>query len=131
MKKLLVLAGIAASLLVAAPAAFADSRDHRGHDRHDRSDRWDRSDRHDRGDRWDRGDRRDWRHGHFDHRSAYRHMHRRDFGHWRPYMARYNYHSFGRPVFSDYYYTVPARDRYGRPILLTVNAYTGQVISVR
>ncbi len=109
MKKFLALAGVAAALVMAAPlAAQADSyRDgpRGGHYQ------------------------RDGYRGH-DRGLDYRHMQRRDFGYWRPNLERSRYYGFGRPVFYDHYYRVHARDYRGRLVLLTINAYTGAIISV-
>lgn len=119
MKKTLALAGFAAALFTAVPmAAQADNYRHadgpRGH--YERDVR--RGADHDR--RWDRGpDRHD-----------YRKMKRRDFSYWRPALENRRYHHFGRPVFYDHYYRVPARDYRGHLVTLTINAYTGAILSV-
>jgi hypothetical protein len=108
MKKFFALAGVAAALVVAVPmAAQADSYRHVERDGP-------------RGGHYER----DVYHGH-----SY-HQQRRDFDHWRPGLERARYHGFGRPVFYDHYYRVHARDYRGRLVLLTVNAYTGAIISV-
>jgi hypothetical protein len=119
MKKFLALAGVAAALAMAAPvAAQADTYSHRHvertgpHGRHVERDVYRHNDRGHRG-------------------PDYRHMRRHEFSHWRPGLARHRYSHFGRPVFYDHYYRVPARDYRGRMVLLTVNAYTGVIISVR
>lgn len=125
MKKLLALAGLATALFAAVPmAAQADSYRHVERDGprggHYERDVYRDNDRH--GDRdWGRGDR--------DHRD-YRRMERRDFGYWRPHLERSRYYGFGRPVYYNDYYRVPCRDNYGRFVTLTVNAYTGAVLSV-
>lgn len=112
MKKFLALAGLATALFAAVPmAAQADSYRHverdgpRGHFERDV-----------------------YRHN--DRGREVRHMERRDFGYWRPGLERARYHHFGRPVFYDSYYRVPCRDYLGRTVMLTVNAYTGTIISV-
>ncbi len=120
MKKFLVLAGVAAALMTALPmAAQADSyRDGQrgGHYQsdarrgHDSNRNWNRDRDHDRRD--------------------YRRMQRRDFSYWRPGLENRRYHHFGRPVFYDHYYRVPARDYRGRMVMLTINAYTGVILSV-
>lgn len=129
MKKFLAFAGVAAALLMAAPmAAQADSRSHRQVERqsprgHVSRDAY----RHN-----DRGQRPVYRQNDRGHRGPdYRQMRRHDFSHWRPGLQRQRYSYFGRPVFYDHYYRVPARDYRGRLVLLTVNAYTGVIISVR
>jgi len=140
MKKLFALAGLATALFAAVPmAAQADSYRHverdgprGGHyerdayrDNDGRGDRdwgrhggWDRRDDDYRG-RHDGPDRRDF------HR-----MERREFGYWRPHLERARYHYFGRPVFYNDYYRVPCRDSWGRPVVLTLSAYTGAILSV-
>lgn len=113
MKKFLVLAGLATALFATVPmTAQADNY------RHD-----DRRIYRDHG-------KRDWGRGSYDRRHDYRHMKRRDFGYWRPRLERARYHHFGRPIFYDHYYRVPCRDYRGRLVMLTVNAYTGAIISV-
>jgi len=118
MKKFLALAGVAVALMMAAPmAAQAASNDHRHVERQN-----------------PRGhvSRDVYRHNDRGHRGPdYRHMRRYDFSHWRPGLQRQRYGHFGRPVFYGHYYRVPARDYRGRLVLLTVNAYTGVIISVR
>lgn len=126
MKKFLALAGVAAALVMAAPmAAQADSSSYRHVERqtprgHVTRDVY----RHN-----DRGQRHVYRHN--DRRHDYRHMRRHDFSYWRPHLQRQRYGHFGRPVFYGHYYRVPARDYRGRLVLLTINAYTGVIISVR
>tara|TARA_R110000824_G_scaffold390760_2_gene587488 strand:+ start:176215 stop:176700 length:486 start_codon:yes stop_codon:yes gene_type:complete len=129
MRKFLVLAGIATALMVAAPvvvpvAAQADSyrSDHRSAHRDHRDVRRDHRDV--------RRDHRDARRHYREARRDYRHMKRHSFNHWRPGLERHHYRGFGRPVFHDHYYRVRAFDRYGRIVFLSVNAYTGVVISV-
>ncbi|HEY4344121.1 MAG TPA: hypothetical protein VGN05_07240 [Parvibaculum sp.] len=115
MKKFLALAGVAAALAMAAPmAAQADSYSHRHIERDGPRGHVSRDvyRRHDRG-------------------PDYRQMRRHEFGHWRPGLERQRYGHFGRPVFYDHYYRVHARDYRGHLVLLTVNAYTGAIISVR
>lgn len=114
MKKFLVLAGVAAALVTAVPmTAQADSYRHVERD----------------GPRGGHYERDVYRHN--GHRGPdYRHMQRHEFSHWRPGLERQRYRHFGRPVFYDHYYRVPARDYRGRIVLLTVNAYTGTIISV-
>ncbi|HUD51316.1 hypothetical protein [Parvibaculum sp.] len=116
MKKLLALAGLATALFAAVPmAAQADSYRHVERDGP-------------RGGHYEKDVYRD--HGRPGHRPDYRHMQRRDFGYWRPHLERARYHHFGRPVFYDHYYRVPARNYRGAVVMLTVNAYTGAIISV-
>ncbi len=127
MKKLLALAGLATALFAAVPmAAQADSSSYRhverdgprgGHYERDVHRSHDRD--RDRG--YDRGHHR----GH-----DYRHMKRHDFGHWRPHLERSRYHHFGRPVAYGHTYRVPARDYRGHTVTLSVNAYTGAILSV-
>lgn len=120
MKKFLILAGVAGALLTSLPmAAQADSyRDGP------------------RGGHYDRdmgrghGSDRDWNRDRDRDRRDYRHMQRRDFSYWRPGLESRRYHHFGRPVFYDNYYRVPARDYRGRVVFLTINAYTGVIVSV-
>lgn len=133
MRKYLALAGIAAALMVGAPmAAQADNyrSDHRQIHRGDhRSMHRDHRDAR----RDHREARRDHREARRDHREArrdYRHMKRHAFSHWRPALERHHYRGFGRPVFHDHYYRVRAFDRFGRIVFLSVNAYTGVLISV-
>lgn len=116
MKKFLALAGVAAALVMAAPmAAQADSYSHRHVERD--------------GPRGGHYERDVYRHN--GHRGPdYRQMRRHEFSHWRPGLERQRYRGFGRPVFYDHYYRVHARDYRGRLVLLTVNAYTGAIISV-
>lgn len=129
MKKFLALAGVAAALMMVAPmAAQADSSSHRHVERQNQRGHVSRDVyRHN-----DRGQRPVYRHNDRGQRGPdYRHMRRHDFSHWRPGLQRQRYGHFGRPVFYDHYYRVPARDYRGRLVLLTVNAYTGVIISVR
>lgn len=106
MRKILALAGVAVALALAAPvAAQADGY---------------------RGGYHDHDGRRDYR----EHRRDYRHMERRSFGYWRPHLERRHYRGFGRPVYYGHYYRVRAHDFYGRIVILTVNAYTGAIISI-
>ena len=113
MRKFLVLAGVAVALALAAPVA-AQADGHRGgyHDHDGRRDY--------------REHRRDYR----EDRREYRHMQRRSFSYWRPHLERRHYRGFGRPVYYGHYYRVHARDFYGRIVILTVNAYTGAIISI-
>jgi len=114
MRKFFALAGVVAALALAAPvAAQADSYRHERHDGYHRG-HYER-DVH----RHHREDRRD-----------YRRMERRSFGYWRPHLERRHYRGFGRPVYYGDYYRVPARDFYGRGVILTVNAYTGVILSI-
>ena len=108
MKKFLALTGVAASLLVAAPALAHDARDGgRDNGRH--------------GPAYHQNDR--------DHGRDYgRHESRRDFTHWRPRLERAHYRSFGRPVLYRDHYRVQARDVRGRLVILHVNAFTGAII---
>lgn len=122
MKKLLALAGLATALFAAVPmAAQADSYRHVERDGprggHYERDVHRSNDRHHDNRGWDRG--RD-----------YRHMKRHDFSHWRPGLERARYRHFGRPVFYDDYYRVPCRDYRGRAVTLTINAYTGTILSI-
>jgi hypothetical protein len=113
MKKFIALAGAAAALVMAVPmAAQADSYRHVERDGP-------------RGGHYERDVYRGHDRDYNDHR-----MQRRDFDHWRPGLERSRYHGFGHPVFYDHYYRVHARDYRGRLVLLTVNAYTGTIISV-
>lgn len=111
MKKLLALAGLATALFAAVPmAAQADTYRHVERDGP-------------RGGHYERDVYRD--------NDRYRDRHeRRDFGYWRPHLERARYHHFGRPVFYDDYYRVPCRDHWGRPVMLTLSAYTGAILSV-
>ena len=113
MRKFLALAGVAVALALAAPVA-AQADGHRGgyHDHDGRRDY--------------REHRRDYR----EDRREYRHMQRRSFSYWRPHLERRHYRGFGRPVYYGHYYRVHARDFYGRIVILTVNAYTGAIISI-
>ena len=125
MKKLFALAGLATALFAAVPmAAQADSYRHVERDGprggHYERDVYRDNDRH--------GDR-DWGRRAPDRRDYHR-MERRDFGYWRPHLERARYHHFGRPVFYNDYYRVPCRDERGRLVMLTLNAYTGAVLSV-
>ena len=122
MRKILALAGVVVALALAAPvAAQADSHRHiertgpRGG--HYEKNIY-RQQHQNRGQRY-----------RYDRRHDYRHMQRRSFTYWRPHLERYHYRSFGHPVFYNHYYRVRARDFYGRFVILTVNAYTGVVIS--
>lgn len=128
MKKLLALAGLATVLLAAAPmTAQADEYSHRHVERDGpRGGHYERDvyRHHER-----RDDRRDWSR-HDDRRADYRHMERRDFGYWRPHLERSRYSHFGRPVFYGDYYRVPCRDYRGHLVMLTINAYTGAILSV-
>lgn len=135
MKKFFALAGVAAALVMAVPmAAQADSYRHverdgprGGHYERDAYHDYDR----DHGRDYGRDNDHDYGRGYDrDHGRDYGHMQRRDFDHWRPGLERSRYHGFGRPVFYDHYYRVRARDYHGRFVLLTVNAYTGTIISV-
>jgi hypothetical protein len=126
MKKFLALAGVAAALVMAVPmAAQADSYRHVERDGprggHYERDVYRSHDR-DYGRGYDRGYHRGYE-------NAER-RERRDFDHWRPGLERSRYHGFGRPVFYDHYYRVPCRDYRDRAVFLTVDAFSGAVISV-
>jgi len=121
MRKFLALAGVAVALALAAPVA-AQADGYRSHDRDGyHSTRFDRDGR-----RYYREHRRDYR----EDRRDYRHMQRRSFNHGRPHLERRHYRGFGRPIFYGHYYRVRAHDFYGRIVILTVNAYTGMIISI-
>ena len=121
MRKFLALAGVAVALALAAPvAAQADGYRPYDHDGY-RSMHYDRDGRRDY-----REHRRDYR----EDRRDYRRMERRSFSYWRPHLERRHYRGFGRPVFYGHYYRVRAHDFYGRIVILTVNAYTGAIISI-
>ena len=128
MKKLLALAGLATALFAAVPmAAQADTYRHVERDG-PRGGHYERDVYRDNDRYRDRHERRDW--SRYDHRHEVRRMERRDFGYWRPHLERARYHHFGRPVFYDDYYRVPCRDHWGRPVMLTLSAYTGAILSV-
>lgn len=114
MTKFLALAGVVAALALAAPvAAQADSYRHVERNGP-------------RGGHYER----DVHRYHHEDRRDYRHMQRRSFSYWRPHLERRHYRGFGRPVFYGHYYRVRAHDFYGRIVILTVNAYTGTIISI-
>lgn len=136
MKKLLALAGLATALFAAVPMAaqaggYSDRHVERdgprgGH--YERDVYRSHGDRHGDRDR-DRGYHRGHDRG-YDRGHDYRHMKHHNFGHWRPSLERARYHHFGRPVAYGHYYRVPARDYRGHTVTLSVNAYTGAILSV-
>ncbi|MCF8470560.1 MAG: hypothetical protein K9G30_07230 [Parvibaculum sp.] len=58
----------------------------------------------------------------------------RPWGHWRPYVERRHYHSFGAPVYYRHhprygdYYRVRARDRNNVAVWLGISAITGAIL---
>lgn len=139
MKKLVILAGLAAALGLAAPVAAqavsvkpaigADARSavelvhgkqyhHNRHNAH-------------------RHYKRHNAHRYYSHRPpvvVHHHHQVRPWSHWRPYVVRYHYHSFGAPVFyashPHYgpYYHVRAYDRSNVALWLGISAITGAIL---
>ena len=58
----------------------------------------------------------------------------RSWGHWRPYVERRQYHSFGAPTYYRHhprygdYYRVRARDRHNVAVWLGISAVTGAIL---
>jgi Ni/Co efflux regulator RcnB len=113
MKKFLALVGVATALVVAAPMAAQAGSSYRHVERD--------------GPRGGHYERDVYRHN---DRHDYRQMKRHSFNHWRPGLERRHYRGFGRPAYHGHYYRVRAHDRHGRLVLLTINAYTGVILSV-
>ncbi|MDX5367245.1 MAG: hypothetical protein LPK88_12440 [Alphaproteobacteria bacterium] len=136
MKKLVVLAGLAAALGLAAPAAAqavsvkpvigADARSavelvHGNHYNHNRHHAYKRHNA--------------YRH-YYNHppRVVYRHHKVRPWVHWRPYVVQHHYHGFGAPVYYSShphygpYYHVRAYDRSNVALWLGISAITGAIL---
>lgn len=85
-----------------------------------------------------------YKHGHGHHHRHYappprvvHHYHHRQvrpWSHWRPYVVRHHYHSFGAPVYYSShpsygpYYRVRAYDRSDVALWLGISAITGAII---
>lgn len=150
MKRLFAIAGLASVLGLAAPVAAGaaalipaiginggaevqlvkDSHDRYNGKGYDRS----RS-RHNGGHDYERSRSRH-NDGYDDHRSrrSYGRHEARSWGHWRPYVERRHYHSFGAPTYYRHhprygdYYRVRARDRNNVAVWLGISAVTGAIL---
>lgn len=138
MKKLVILAGLAAALGLAAPAAAqavsvkpaigADARSAvelvhgKHHHRHNTHRHYQRHNAH----------------RYYTHRPPavvyHHHHHVRPWAHWRPYVVKHHYHGFGAPVYYSShphygpYYHVRAYDRSNVALWLGISAITGAIL---